>query len=428
MRSDQKYSDTFCVLPWIHMATWTDGSALLCCVAKNSHKLNLNNQLVSEIWNSDHFKDARIKMLAGEKISACDHCYKEESAGIRSHRKNENALWLKNLGQEYIDELISSTNDDGYLDKDVITFDFRLGNTCNLQCVMCRPQDSSKWLNDAKKLSQILETEAKWDWKHKSEIDTSQFEWYKKDKIWSDFEHLLPNIRHMIFAGGEPLLIKEHHSLIKKLVESGYSKNIELRYHTNGTIMEQDFIDLWKEFKQVELMVSIDAWGEQNDYVRYPAKWDTILNNLSILDETPDNINIMMLASIHAMNIFDIPLLAKNSLDRGFKKINKKFHKGLFHPGTVHWPNYMCTKIFPKEIKEKIVERWNDFDQYLIDNPQWSQKIKKQLDFMLSEDWSNLFPSFLEYINKLDKIRGTSYSKTFPEFSKILKEYGDIDG
>jgi organic radical activating enzyme len=293
---------------------------------------------------------------------------------------------------------------------------------------MCRPQDSSKWLNDAKKLSQILETEAKWDWKHKSEIDTSQFEWYKKDKIWSDFEHLLPNIRHMIFAGGEPLLIKEHHSLIKKLVESGYSKNIELRYHTNGTIMEQDFIDLWKEFKQVELMISIDAWGEQNDYVRYPAKWDTILNNLSILDETPDNINIMMLASIHAMNIFDIPLLAKNSLDRGFKKINKKFHKGLFHPGTVHWPNYMCTKIFPKEIKEKIVERWNDFDQYLIDNPQWSQKIKKQLDFMLSEDWSNLFPSFLEYINKLDKIRGTSYSKTFPEFSKILKEYGDIDG
>ena len=62
-------SETFCILPWTHIATWTDGSALLCCVAQNSHKLNFNKDSVDTIWNSEHFKDARVKMLKGEK---CD--------------------------------------------------------------------------------------------------------------------------------------------------------------------------------------------------------------------------------------------------------------------------------------------------------------------------------------------------------------------
>lgn len=33
---------TFCILPWIHAATYNDGSALLCCAAQNSEKLNWN--------------------------------------------------------------------------------------------------------------------------------------------------------------------------------------------------------------------------------------------------------------------------------------------------------------------------------------------------------------------------------------------------
>ena len=106
-------SETFCILPWTHIATWTDGSALLCCVAQNSHKLNFNKDSVDTIWNSEHFKDARVKMLKGEKVSACDHCYKEEAAGIRSHRINENVLWENKLGEDRIAELISSGQIDG---------------------------------------------------------------------------------------------------------------------------------------------------------------------------------------------------------------------------------------------------------------------------------------------------------------------------
>lgn len=412
-------SETFCVLPWTHMATWTDGSALLCCVAKNSEQHNLNDQTVKEIWNSEHWKDARKKMLAGEKVSACDHCYKEEAAGIRSHRINENVLWTRELGKEKIDSLIEATQEDGTLDEDLVTLDLRLGNTCNLQCVMCRPQDSSMWLKPGKKLVDILATDAKWDWKHKIDIDTTKFEWYKKENLWQEFEPMFANIRHMIFAGGEPLLIKEHFRLLKRLVETGHSKHINLRYHTNGTTLPQEILELWKEFSYVELMVSLDAWGEHHDYVRYPADWSVILNNLKTLDNTPDNIEIKILCTVHALNIFYIPEFANNLLDCNFKKIGMRHHNGLFHAGTVHWPRYLCTQVFPKEIKQQIRDKWEG-NTTLYELPQWKDKISQQLNFMDQEDLSELYPQFLDYIQGLDTVRNTSFKDTFIEFYKLL--------
>ena len=408
------------------MATWTDGSALLCCVAKNSEQYNLNDQTVKQIWNSEHWKDARKKMLAGEKVSACDHCYKEEAAGIRSHRINENVLWTRELGKEKIDSLIEATQEDGTLDEDLITLDLRLGNTCNLQCVMCRPQDSSMWLKPGKKLVDILATDAKWDWKHKIDIDTTKFEWYKKENLWQEFEPMFANIRHMIFAGGEPLLIKEHFRLLKRLVETGHSKHINLRYHTNGTTLPQEILELWKEFSYVELMVSLDAWGEHHDYVRYPADWSIILNNLKTLDNTPDTIEIKILCTVHALNIFYIPEFANNLLNCNFKKIGMRHHNGLFHAGTVHWPRYLCTQVFPKEIKKQIRDKWES-NTTLYELPQWKDKISQQLNFMDQEDLSELYPQFLDYIQGLDTVRNTSFKDTFTEFYNILGEYRGQD-
>ena len=412
-------SETFCVLPWIHMATYTDGSALLCCVAQNSNELNLNNQTVSEIWNSEHFKDARRKMLAGEKVSACQHCYAEENAGVRSHRNNENNLWRTKLGDEYIDELVKKTESDGYLNADAITFDFRLGNTCNLQCVMCRPQDSSKWVKDANKLAETLETDAKWDWKHKAQIDVSKFEWYKRDKLWKDFEHMFPYIRHIIFAGGEPLLIKEHYNLLKKIVESGHAEHIELRYHTNGTIIPEGMIELWEEFKFVEVMASIDAWGEHNEYVRRPSKWQDIEKNLKVLDQVSDKIDTKILATIHALNIYNTPDFATKLLEMDFKKIGMLHHEGLFHPGTTHWPRYLCTQVLPYDIKQKIEDYWLSFED-LQHNKQWREQITNQIDFMWSEDHTDLYPQMIDYIKHIDKLHGTNFNNTFPEYARLL--------
>ena len=44
----EDYGKDFCILPWIHMATHTDGTALLCCVAQKppDERVNLNHTTV----------------------------------------------------------------------------------------------------------------------------------------------------------------------------------------------------------------------------------------------------------------------------------------------------------------------------------------------------------------------------------------------
>ena len=405
-----KISDTFCILPWIHMASYTDGSALLCCVASSRKDLNFNVQTPEEIWNSKHFRQARRLMIAGRWVKECAACYKLEHVGIYSHRQIENHIWEKKLGEEYINNLVNETKSDGSIESKWITLDLRLGNTCNLQCVMCRPIDSSKWVKHAIILKEELTTDAKWDWKHKVEkYSTNNFDWYKDEKFLNDFYSSAQDIRHIIFGGGEPLYIKEHKEILQKLVESGNSHHIELRYHTNGSIYDEEVVELWTKFKFVEVMISIDGAKEVNDYIRYPSNWSVIEENLKRYDNTPSMIDVKILCTVQMLNVYFLPELVNWLFVQNFKKISRANLDGTFHPGMLHYPRYLCIKALPKEIKNKVSEKLYRFAEANTDNPS-IQRMLKIVDFMNGEDWSDAFDQTIEYIDKLDELRGTDNS------------------
>jgi organic radical activating enzyme len=404
-------SKTFCILPWIHAATYTDGTALLCCVAKSHpNPSDLNGSTMKQVWNGKMFRDARLKMLRGEEVDNCHSCYAEEAVGIHSHRLVENYIWYKKLGREYLNELVGGTKQDGSVPHDLITLDFRLGNTCNLQCVMCRPVDSSKWVKHAKILAEELTTDAKYDWQGKTaDYVESKFEWYKDPEFLEDFYNSAANIQHMIFGGGEPLYIKEHKEIIRQLVERGYSKNIELRYHTNGTIWDQEVVDLWANFKRVEVMISIDGLGPVNDYIRYPADWSTIEKNLRLYDNSHKVIDAKILCTVQALNINSLPEFADWLISQNYKKIGIKTQGGIFYPGILHYPQYLSAKVLPPEVKEKVTFKLNSYADQNLDNTQ-IQKFRQLVEFMNSEDLSFMFDQTLEYVEKLDLLRSTDSS------------------
>jgi sulfatase maturation enzyme AslB (radical SAM superfamily) len=403
-------SKTFCILPWTHIASYTDGSALLCCVANSRKELNLNKMSLYEVWNSNYFKESRKLMLSGKRVKECAACYNVEKAGMHSHRQIENHIWENKLGREHIEELISHTEDDGTLNVKWTTLDLRLGNTCNLQCIMCRPVDSSKWVKHATILKQELKTDAKWDWKHKIEnYSIDNFEWYKNKTFLKDFYDSANSIRHIIFGGGEPLYIKEHKEILQKLVELGYSNQIELRYHTNGTIYDEEIIELWSKFKFVDVMISIDGVKEINDYIRYPSDWGTIEQNLKKYDNTPAMIDVKILCTVQILNVFFLPEFINWLSIQKFKKISQTNLDGTFHPGILQFPQYLCIKSLPKEFKNKVSEKIFRFAESNTDNPS-IQRMLKIISFMNAEDWSNQFNQTLEYLEKMDQLRNTDSS------------------
>jgi hypothetical protein len=63
----------------------------------------------------------------------------------------------------------------------------------------------------------------------------------------------------------------------------------------------------------------------------------------------------------------------------------------------------------PKEIKNKVSEKLHRFAEANTDNPS-IQRMLKVVDFMNGEDWSDVFDQSIEYIDKLDELRGTDNS------------------
>src|ERR1043166_9797927 len=121
-------SRTFCVLPWLHAATLTDGRVQLCCVSGGHSGIDLNEQTIGDYWNSEYVKGARRRMLAGQELAACQRCYHEERHGYKSHRMVENENWQERYGKEGIQDLIRKTASDGTLDWDFKFLDLRPGN------------------------------------------------------------------------------------------------------------------------------------------------------------------------------------------------------------------------------------------------------------------------------------------------------------
>ena len=418
---DRSNSETFCVLPWVHTATYTDGTALLCCVSSPNTGVNLNHSTINEAKNSEYFKEARLSLLNGEKFRGCSVCWREEGVGVKSHRNNENRLWDDLLTKELVDEIVRNTHDDGTIDNDLYTLDFRLGNTCNLACVMCRPQDSSKWLNEAKRLSNELETNAKWDWKHKSTINLDNFEWYKRQEFLEDFYESCSNMRLMIFAGGEPLLIKEHKEMIKEMVKRGHAGNIQVNYHTNATIYDTELMELWKHFKKVELFLSIDGIDKVTEYVRYPSNFSIIENNLRRYDDNAsDNMSFKILYTVQALNIYYLPEFADWLDSQNYKKIIvRKKHETIFHTGVLWGPNYLSTKILPKHVKEVITKKLTNYVESKKDILNvWN--FLEMINLMNSEDDSSLMKEFDEYLIKIDLYRNLNHKKTFEELFKLF--------
>ncbi len=421
---DIKQNDTFCVLPFIHAATLTDGQLPLCCVSEQvGSGVNLNSQTLGDHWNSDHMKGVRRKMLTGERVNECRRCYEEEGNGYRSHRVIENKAWQNKLGESVINDLIQRVDVDGNTEQGIIAVDLRLGNTCNLQCVMCQPRESSKWKGaGAKFLGELRNSSLKSEWRYKNDIKVEQFEWYRNERFWDNLKSFLPTLRELIIGGGEPMLIKEHLRFIRDCAESGEAGHIHLRYHTNMTVFPEEMIPYWEKFERVEFFSSIDGMDDVGHYVRYPAQWSVVEKNIRKIDELGDNIWLRLLYSVNALNILHLPDFLRWVRDQKFKKqIQFETIQSFVHPGLVHWPEYLNVKVLPKEYKEQVQEAMDEVRKEFGDQP--FDKFDGIVQFMNSQDWSHKIPEFQDYVRVLDKTRGTDFYAVFPDLSESVLSF-----
>lgn len=409
---------TFCVLPWVHAATLPDGNVQLCCVSGGDSGVNLNEQTLADYWNSEYVKDARRRMLAGQEVKACQHCYDEEAQGCRSHRVEENAVWLKRCGEEPMRQLVNKTSADGTLDAALQYVDLRLGNTCNMQCVMCQPRESSRWLPAARRLSEICQdTELKRELSAQLALDVGRFEWYRNVEFWSNLKTFLPHVKEIILAGGEPFLIEEQFEFVKSCCVLGEAGHIRLRYHTNATVFPEAMPAYWAQFERVHFLVSLDGIGAVADYVRYPSDWKKIEDNIRSFDSVGPNTITTFLFTVHALNVSRIPEVYEWADTSGLR--GRRFFSNIqdyVSTSLVHRPEYLNVRVLPQDYKLAVTEMLEIYARAHMAG-QAADKLAGIVSFMQAADCSRGLPALVEYTKLLDATRGTSLAETLPELA-----------
>jgi len=283
-----KTNKSFCVFPFIQLYTFSDGTATCCRSSKVITKIkDFNN------WQLDkNYQDIRQKMIAGELLPEhCGFCYRQENAGMLSPRQAEITEWVHRLDINSVEDL-SALEQPAY-------YDIRPSNKCNLMCRMCNPDDSHLIAQEYKTLNMSWPGTAMMDApKHYVGFDVVDIDTVKKLSV----------------AGGEPSIMAEFIEFLEKCIRLGRT-DFEISITTNANKFGHKFKSLLEQFSNVNFIVSLDGYDQLNHYIRYPSKWDNIVNNMRYLQDQN------YLFSTHTtISIYNI-----NSLHLIFEYMDRKF-------------------------------------------------------------------------------------------------------
>ncbi len=269
---------TLCSLPWIGVYVGPNGVVKNCAITSQSLG-NLHQQSIEQCVNSDTNVQIKTDMLDKIAHPRCSACYKVETLSTNIMQSQSNRHWYRKYG---IADLNLYTRPDNF---NLQVLDLRWKNTCNLACVYCGPDLSSKWAQELKNYS------------HTVDEDILN---HNKQYVFQR----LKNINHVYLAGGEPLLIKENLELLDRL--SGENPNVEIRINTNLMVTNNEIFKRLITFKNVKWTVSVDSIEDQFEYIRYPASWKVFLENLTWIKEQNFDINFNMVWNVlNSTSIFD---------------------------------------------------------------------------------------------------------------------------
>ena len=360
--------DNFCIAPFVNFSTTTKGHPRLCCQAEEWKHINIANLTVDDIWSNQVYKQARDKFLNNEWPNECSSCKNLESNGIFSRRYLENERW-KHLDWEEL-----KTNPSIYC------YDLRMGNACNLRCVMCNPYNSNQWYEEYQNFNHL-----------KNQHQTAGNKWAIDGSLLDDIKNNLDNVQLLYFAGGEPLLIKKHRELIDLCIETGIAEKIDLIYDTNGTYINKEWVDKWSKFKKVQINFSIDGGKEVNEYTRYPTNHDDLPMVFELLSNS--NLSVFLQIALGAHNIFEIKHLENYKNQYNFDGINISI---------VNWPNFMSIDNLSDVVKKEVINLYCNVPNYRLN------QIAKNIRM------NNNSPIELQnYFTNLDKSRNLNHTKIF---------------
>jgi sulfatase maturation enzyme AslB (radical SAM superfamily) len=342
-----------------------------CCLRGDLFEIDSN----TDFWNDKRFSPLREINNSNVWDSGCENCRRLENTGFPSFRTGTLEMFGRSKtgpGPKRID----------------LMFDI----SCNLACRTCGPKVSTFW-------QKHLSEHGEWT----KSIDPLR----RSDEVVATLKNMdLSKLELVVFCGGETLLGSSYWEVSKELCRlvPDAKQQLVLSFQTNGTQkISQEWHDTINEFKLVKLNISLDAVDQKFEYLRWPAKFQQVVDNMRLLrEELPSNVMFLIEETISIFNLYYLDELEH------FLKIN-----------------------FPHNREGDIV----DHSRHLANGIYGLGSLSREYyDHIKSTRYSTLLPDefdedesritkMLEEIEKFDSWRQQDWKKIFPHVASFYHRY-----
>lgn len=214
-----KAFDSACYAPFVAMEFDPQGRVFTCCTNQLYPMGNVAESSLREIWHGRRARNLREAVVGYDMSSGCNVCKWHVEHGKQDA-----------IARSY-DDLPVETAEPDWPQR----MTFALSNRCNLACVMCSGELSSRIRHD-EGLPPLPDA--------------------YDDAFFDQLREFLPHLEYAAFLGGEPFLSPENRRVWDMLVELDH--HIPLSITTNGTLYTP-LVEQTLERFPCSLLLSIDA-------------------------------------------------------------------------------------------------------------------------------------------------------------------------
>ena len=347
--------ESFCVLPWHSQEIDWQGQSSHCCLLPKKYSIT----------------KIKSDMLQGLKPTECQKCWNLEQQGLLSDRKLKNSALDFWSGQDLQTIVQESTVDSG----DVQILKLTTSYTCNSACVTCNSGVSSFWNTVERRIDKTIPI------KKYSFIDVELI------KTQVDFK----NLKILSLLGGEPLLEKNNFVLLQHLIDIG-NTDVFVTVITNGSVkLNEKHVEMFSAFPNLNFCISIDGIGPVFEYLRWPLKWDQLVENLDQYRSITNDVSV-------SYTISNLNIGYHADTIKWFRENNLAWNHNV-----VYTPSYFSPKVLPCAVKKIIKNSLSskEFDAFVGDENTMDQALWQQ---------------FQHTIKIQDSAKGISIHDYLPEF------------
>lgn len=427
---------TFCVGAWNELRILPNGSLNYCEKAvipgpgERGFSDNIVDTDIDSYFHGPTVSAVRQEIMQGLQTPLCSSCYNDEKTITFSHRRRHNLKMAIFPGNNFSKSLTES----GFFERLDSTkskprfYNVSFSNLCNLACVMCSEDWSSRLASEFGRLG-IRRS------KHPDYYRSALLDWSQDDQIWGRFmDHVMANkeIVCFHFQGGEPFLHRRVQEFVDQCVKAGHT-DFHFTTVTNGTMYDEKFIEQLKHFKSVQIEISIETLAKSNDYVRWPSSHTSVMSNIKkFLTHRSKKFDVVIRTVPQVLTVLDYDTLLQMCLD----------HDVVVDSNIINYPRSFLPCVLSADLKHQAAQRlqtWIDkhhrtsqqrdqvFQVNLRNNAFVDQNLLNNAKLVLASlaqpepaDIGQLRCDLKDYLQKIDQSRKHHLKDFIPEIADWL--------